>query len=72
MEATAATEKAVAWKRAAAASVDVAAAKEQAARETAVGSTSAAELEQQEEFAARGLRQGRERRAKMLVSCCDT
>lgn len=62
-EAAAAAEKAEAWKRAAAASVDVAAPKEQAQRE-------AAELAQRREAMGQVDRQQRERRAKMLVRLC--
>ncbi|CAM9154775.1 unnamed protein product, partial [Laminaria digitata] len=59
-EATAAAEKAEAWKRAAAASADVAATKEQAQRE-------AAELARREESMDQVDRQQRERLAKMLI-----
>ena len=61
-EATAAVEKAEAWKRVAAASADVAAIKERAQRE-------AAELVRREEFMGQVDCQHRERRAKMLVRC---
>ena len=60
MEATAAAEKAEAWKKAAAASTDVAAAKEQVQRE-------AAELVRREETMGQVGQQQRERRAKMMV-----
>ena len=63
-EATAAAEKAEAWKRAAAASADVAATKEQAQRE-------AAKLTRREEALGQVDQQQRECRAKMLVRRSD-
>lgn len=71
MEATAAAEKAEAWKRASAASADVAAVREKAARDATGASVSAVELERQEEATRQGLQNERERRAKMLVRCCS-
>ena len=64
-EATAAAGKAEAWKRAAAASADLATTKEQVQRKVA-------ELAQRDGAMDQVDRQQRKRRAKMMVRCCDS
>ncbi|CAN0508164.1 unnamed protein product, partial [Ectocarpus sp. 12 AP-2014] len=71
-EAEAAAEKAEAWKRAAAASVEVAEAEKKAQREAARGSTLASELQLNIQDKEEALRQHQQRRTKMLIiRVCD-
>ena len=66
-EAKAAAEKAEAWRRAAAASTEVAEAREKAQRAAAQGSVLAAELSQKDEDMEQAIRWQKLRRMKMLV-----
>ena len=69
-EAEAAAAKAEAWRRAAAASAEVAEVREKAQREAARGSVLAAELHNSKEEMEQVVREQRLRRMKMLVRCC--
>ena len=69
-EAAAAAEKAEAWRRAAAASTEVAEAREKAQREAARGSVLTSELHQSKAEMEQVVRQQQLRRMKMLVRGC--
>ena len=71
-EAKAAADKAEAWRKAAAASAEVAEAREKAQREAARGSAITAELQHRKEEMEQVARQQQLRRLKILVRGCHT